>query len=116
MSNSAREGEIRSKIVSSVGGVMTEEVGAVTGDLEVLTRLLQEGSAEVKVRYADAEEWYTVEGSPIGGERGPSLILHELHRCAVERLTQPGKTVNGNEEPASLAGLSPAWLDTERQG
>jgi hypothetical protein len=44
---------------------MTEEVGVVTGDLEVPTRLLAAEDIEVTVRYAGAEEWYTVEGSPI---------------------------------------------------
>jgi hypothetical protein len=30
--------ELRSPFVSTAGGVMTEEAGAVTGDLELLTR------------------------------------------------------------------------------
>ena len=43
---------------------MTDEVGVVTGDLEIATRLLNAGVFDVRVRYAGAEEWYTVAGSP----------------------------------------------------
>ncbi len=67
--------EMRSKVPSTVGGVMTEEVGAVTGDLEVVTRPLAAEYIEVTVRYAGAEEWYSVEGSPI--QLGKTSSLHK---------------------------------------
>lgn len=42
---------------STAGGVMTDEVGAVTGDLELLTRPTPDGDAiEALVRYADATD------------------------------------------------------------
>lgn len=44
---------------------MTEQAGAVTGELELETRIESEG-LDVMVRYAGAEEWYTVVGSPMG--------------------------------------------------
>jgi hypothetical protein len=44
---------------------MTDEGGAVTGALEIATRLLDAGVLDVCVRYAGAEEWYTVAGSPV---------------------------------------------------
>jgi hypothetical protein len=101
--------EMRSTIVSTVGGVMTKEVGAVTGDLEVVTRP-RVGGVEVAVRYAGADEWYTVEGSPIklgnAGGVSPSE-LHELHECVVRQLATPGMIVEGNEEATSLRGFSP---------
>jgi hypothetical protein len=101
--------EMRSTIVSTVGGVMTKEVGAVTGDLEVVTRP-RAGDVEVAVRYAGADEWYTVEGSPIklgnAGGLSPSE-LHELHECVVRQLATPGMIVEGNEEATSLRGFSP---------
>ncbi len=108
---STHEGEARSTITSTTGGIMTKEVGAVTGDLEVATLLSQTVPAvEVIVRYAGAEEWYTVEGSPVklGGASGPSPIeLRELHERVVERLTRPGKIIEGNEKSTSLLGFSP---------
>ncbi len=82
---------------------MTEEAGAVTGELEVRT-LPEAGLLDVHVRYAGAEEWYTVTGSPVplpGEETDPI----ELHEHVVERLTSPRPGVDGNEETTSLRGL-----------
>lgn len=103
-----REGEVRSIITSTTGGVMTKEVAAITGDLEVATSVGARG-AEAAVRYADADEWYSVEGSPIEvgniGGLSPSE-LRELHERIVEHLTTPGKIVDGNEEAVSFLGFS----------
>lgn len=108
-----RPDETRSTIASTVGGVMTEEVGAVTGDLEVATRPRAEG-IEVAVRYAGADEWYTVDGGPIKLDNVSGLSpseLRELHERVVRHLTTPGMIVDGNEEPASLLGFSPTASD-----
>lgn len=103
---SAREDERRSTIHSTVGGVMTDDVGAVTGDLEIATHLLDAGLLDVRARYAGAEEWYTVTGSPLSpGDRYPTADLHER---VVEYLTTPGPIVGGNEEPTSLQEFTPA--------
>jgi len=100
--------EMHSTVMSTAGGVMTKEVGAVTGDLEVATRP-QTGAIEVAVRYGGADEWYTVEGSPIelgnAGGLSPSE-LRELYERIVGHLTTPGTTVGGNEEPTSLREFS----------
>jgi hypothetical protein len=42
---------------------MTEEVGVVTGDLELRTTLDKAGVVTAKVRYAGANEWYRVRGA-----------------------------------------------------
>ena len=102
--------EVRSVVTSTTGGVMTEEVGAVTGDLEVATRPLAVEGTEVKVRYAGAEEWYTVEGGPIEFDNASGLAppkLGELHESVVRHLTAPGMVVEGNERASSLLGFSP---------
>ena len=49
-------GEISSIVASTVGGVMTKEAGAVTGDLEMVTRTGAGGSVGVMVKYAGADE------------------------------------------------------------
>ena len=105
---SPQEDERRSTIGSTAGGVLTDEVGAVTGDLEIATRMLNAGLLDVRVRYAGAEEWYTVAGSPVSvGELRSSA--EELHERVVEYLTIPRHVVVGsNEEPTSLRGLPPA--------
>ncbi|MCA1715513.1 MAG: hypothetical protein LC781_01205 [Actinobacteria bacterium] len=100
---SAREDERRSIFRSTVGGVLTDEVGAVTGDLELQT-LLDPENLCIYVRYAGADEWYTVTGSPVSpGDRSYPADTHER---VVEHLTIPGPVVDGNEEPASLRGFS----------
>lgn len=98
--------EIRSTITSTTGGVMTEEVGAVTGELEVATRP-RSGTIEVAVRYAGADEWYAVDGSPIAINNADELSYSELHGHVVRCLTTPPVVVKGNEEPTSLRGFSP---------
>ncbi len=82
---------------------MTEEAGAVTGDLELLTRPSEAGGSwlEVLVRYAGAEEWYTVTGSPVAAGGGDHRALHE---AVLVRLTTPGPVEGGNELPVDLRG------------
>ena len=92
---------------------MTEEVGAVTGDLEVATRSLAAEDIEVTVRYAGADEWYSVEGSPIKlGKVGglPPSKLRELHERLVRHLTTPGKVVDGR-----AGHLTPRFLPPIRR-
>lgn len=50
-------------IKAGPGGVMTDEVGVVTGDLTLRTDVDAKGDAVVKVQYKDAAEWYTVTGT-----------------------------------------------------
>ncbi|MDA3629860.1 hypothetical protein OU415_30830 [Saccharopolyspora sp. WRP15-2] len=49
--------ELRSSIAAPPGGVMTDEVGVITGDLELATTCA-DGAVEVWIRYAGADEWY----------------------------------------------------------
>jgi hypothetical protein len=46
------------------GGVMTKEVGVITGELELHTSADPDGHLVMRVRYAGADEWYTVDGGP----------------------------------------------------
>jgi hypothetical protein len=104
---SLREDERRSVTHSTVGGVMTDAVGAVTGNLEIATHLLDAcGLLDVRVRYAGAEEWYTVAGSPVAP--GDSYPTADLHKRVVEYLSTPALVVGGNEEPTSLRRFPPA--------
>lgn len=95
-------GELRSNFTSTTGGVMTEEAGAVTGDLELLTRPGKNGGGlEALVRYAGAEEWYTVSGSPLGEQPGDG-DRRAAHEAVLALLTTPGPTQDGNELPVDL--------------
>lgn len=98
-------GELRSEFVSTTGGVMTEEAGAITGDLELLTRPTPDGSGiEVLVRYAGARDLYTVTGSPVRvvSETPDDDEFRAAHERVLERLTTPGVVEGGNDLPADL--------------
>ena len=82
---------------------MTKEVGAITGELDVETALTGE-RVDARVRYADADEWYTPRGSPLPAGTGD---LRRLHQQVQARLTTAGPIRNGNEQPVDLVGLRP---------
>ena len=98
---------LSSTFVSTTGGVMTDEVGAITGELELLTRPTPDGSAvEAIVRYAGAQDLYTVSGSPVRTatplERPDQAEHHVAHERILEALTTPGTVSGGNEMPVDL--------------
>jgi hypothetical protein len=93
-------GELRSAFLSTAGGVMTQEAGAITGELELLTRSSGDGALEVLVRYAGADEWYAVSGSPVPEGEADHRRTHE---AVLERLTTPGQVEDGNELPVDLS-------------
>ncbi len=102
---SAGPEELRSTFTSTAGGVMTDEAGAVTGELEIETSTRDE-HLTVMVRYAGAEEWYSVAGGEIQLSEAPAESHAELHERIVEYLRTPGESVNGNETPVSLQDYS----------
>jgi hypothetical protein len=55
--------DLTTDIKAGPGGVMTDEVGVVTGDLTLHTEVGDKGAVAVKVQYKDAAEWYTVTGT-----------------------------------------------------
>ncbi|MGW2866160.1 transposase [Streptomyces sp. NPDC001205] len=52
------------QVEAGPGGAMTDEVGVITGDLTLTTRLDDDGQAHFAVQYTQADEWYTLTGSP----------------------------------------------------
>jgi hypothetical protein len=97
---------LRSTFVSTTGGVMTDEVGAITGELELQTRTTPGGYIEAMVRYAGAQDLYTVSGSPVRAatlsERPGQAEHRAAHERILETLTTPGKVESGNEMPVAL--------------
>lgn len=66
------------EVTAGPGGVMTDEVGVITGDLTVRTRLGDDGhSAHALVQYTGAEEWYTLAGSPAPVPDGDLPAYHQ---------------------------------------
>ncbi|TDC26743.1 hypothetical protein E1265_03455 [Streptomyces sp. 8K308] len=69
------------------GGVMTREVGVITGELELHTGAAEDGTLTMRIRYAGAAEWYTVDGGPY---RLHDPRDHEvLHEIVVNLLHRP---------------------------
>jgi hypothetical protein len=72
-------------ITAGPGGVMTDEVGVITGELTLRTEF-DAGQVTVRVQYKDADEWYTVTGgrtpAPDAGFLDPvhTLVTGILHR------------------------------------
>ncbi len=52
-------------IVAPPGGVMTDEVGAVTGDLTLEPIADTDGTVCLRVQYKGADEWYKVTDAEI---------------------------------------------------
>ena len=73
-------------ITPGPGGVMTDEVGVVTGEL-TLRSAFSDGQVTLSVQYKDAEEWYGVTGgkAPLAD---PS-DLDAVHQIAVGLLNRP---------------------------
>jgi hypothetical protein len=60
------------QIQAPQGGVMTEEVGTVTGDLTLEPQHSAAGDVTLRVQYTGADEWYTVSGAHIKVDGGDS--------------------------------------------
>ncbi|NUT33391.1 MAG: hypothetical protein HOV79_09980 [Hamadaea sp.] len=85
----APEGELVTDIVPGPGGVMTDEVGVVTGDLTlktVVTPATAGAAVQVTVQYRGADEWYAVTGGavpvadPVDAKAVHQLAVGLLHR------------------------------------
>jgi hypothetical protein len=72
-------------IVARKGGVMTDEVGAVTGELTLRTELAEDGTVLQRVQYVGADEWYVVTGSRTTLADGRTL--DDVHNEAVAALS-----------------------------
>ena len=73
-------------ITPGPGGVMTDEVGVVTGDL-TLSTVLDDGTAVVKVQYKGADEWYTVTGGK--AKLADPKDIDAVHAIATGLLNRP---------------------------
>ncbi len=73
-------------IVPGPGGVMTDEVGVVTGELTLRSELV-DGDAVLRVQYKDAEEWYAVTGGRT--KLKDPADLDAVHAIAVGLLHRP---------------------------
>ncbi|OEV37359.1 hypothetical protein HS99_0006125 [Kitasatospora aureofaciens] len=78
------------QVCAGPGGVMTVEVGCITGDLTVVTTGLPDGRAWVAIQYRGADEWYTLDGTPLFPPAGQSLAAY--HQRVVEAVEAGGES------------------------
>jgi hypothetical protein len=74
-------------IVPGPGGVMTDEVGVVTGELTLRTEIDDALNLVVKVQYKDAAEWYAVTGAK--AQLADLKDIDAVHAVAVALLHRP---------------------------
>jgi hypothetical protein len=71
------------------GGVFTDEVGVITGQVTLRTEVADGGALTLRVQYKDADEWYTVTGG--------RCVLHDeadakpVHRLVLGVLARGGE-------------------------
>ncbi|MGN9778632.1 hypothetical protein ACTMS0_23110 [Micromonospora sp. H33] len=73
-------------VVPGPGGVMTDEVGVVTGELTLRAEYAG-GQVTLRVKYKDADEWYTVTGARVA--LADPTGLDAVHGIAVALLHRP---------------------------
>ena len=78
--------DLTTDIVAGPGGVMTDEVGVVTGDLTLHTEVAGD-AATVRVQYKEADEWYTVTGGKTTVKDPADAAA--VHQVAVGILNRP---------------------------
>ena len=76
-----------SDVTPGPGGVMTDEVGVVTGDLTIRTDLDDGLAVTVHVQYKDADEWYTM--SDIAPALTEAKDLDAAHAIVLEQVAHP---------------------------
>ncbi len=74
-------------ITAGPGGVMTAEVGVVTGELTLRTNLSSDGVVTLRVQYKGADEWYTVQGAK--AHLADKADADAVHAVAVALLDRP---------------------------
>ncbi|MFK0181712.1 hypothetical protein ACIQVR_37775 [Streptomyces xanthochromogenes] len=75
------------QVLAGPGGAMTDEVGVITGDLTLTTSLEDDGLAHSRIQYTDADEWYTLTGSP---QKPPASGLRALHEQTLKAVRTGG--------------------------
>jgi hypothetical protein len=74
-------------IVAGPGGVMTDEVGVITGELTLRTELTPDGQVTLRVQYREAAEWYVVTGGRT--TLADPKDIEAVHAIATSLLNRP---------------------------
>ncbi|MBT2478967.1 hypothetical protein [Streptomyces sp. ISL-94] len=84
------------EVLAGPGGAMTDEVGVITGPLTLRTTAVAGDLVRFDVQYKDADEWYTLTGSPLPHHGDPAA----LHTAAVAAIRAGGAAQAPGTAPA----------------
>jgi hypothetical protein len=82
----AKTEPLTTDITAGPGGVMTDEVGVITGDLTLRTEV-SGTDVTVRVQYKEADEWYVVTGGKTSVKDVADAAA--IHQIAVGLLNRP---------------------------
>jgi hypothetical protein len=77
---------LTTNITAGPGGVMTDEVGVITGDLTLRTEVADD-KVTVRAQYLEADEWYSVTGGTATVKDPADAAA--VHQVAVGLLNRP---------------------------
>ncbi|WP_030384910.1 hypothetical protein [Streptomyces sp. NRRL S-241] len=77
-----RQHQWQDGVLAGPGGAMTDEVGVITGPLTLRSTEAAGGLVRFDVQYQDADEWYTLTGSP-SAHHGDPAALHAAALAAI---------------------------------
>jgi len=80
------DANVRTADVNAPGGVMTDEVGVVTGELTLRSELA-DGTVTLRAQYKDADEWYAVTNGTV--KISDPADLDAVHAVFVAALHRP---------------------------
>lgn len=79
--------ELSTTFNATPDGVLTADVGVITGELELRSSRTDDGDVRLAIRYAGAAEWYALPGGPF--RLHDARDLETLHRALVAVLSRP---------------------------
>lgn len=78
--------EEKSSIFIATHGVMTAEVGVISGELELRTICDDDGALTLAITYVGAEEWYTLPGEDYRlHDSRDHEVVHRMLATVLER-------------------------------
>ncbi|UNO43207.1 hypothetical protein [Streptomyces sp. MST-110588] len=79
-----------SGVIAGAGGVVTDEIGVITGELTVHTTWTED-QAHIAVQYTGALDWFTLTGSPVPAHS--EAHSRAVHQAAVDAVRAGGGAV-----------------------
>ncbi|WP_373952689.1 hypothetical protein QNN95_15880 [Exiguobacterium acetylicum] len=77
--------ETKISTFTATHGVMTQEVGVISGELELRTTCQEDGTLELKIAYVGAIDVYTLPGSYRVHDVRDHDVIHQMLVTVLER-------------------------------